>query len=435
MENNQNKNIRDWLRRWGGTCAAGIALLVLILAVGWHWCSIWAYICPIWLDFGVNTGDRARNLALTFAAPLALVGILMAYWRNRTADKQTETAIKQANTSERGLQNDRYQKGSEMLGSGVLVVRMGGVVALERLASDQPVEYHIQIMNLLCAFIRHPSEDASHVGASAATNKDDGDGPKCRPDVELAAQVLGRRSEAQCKIERKNEWRADLRRANLIGANLYDANLVGADLQSAKLIDADMYGTNLSGANLSDADLTKADLAFADLTKACLFRANLTDTTPVHANLTDANLTKANLTNAIISEAIMTEANLTEANLTKATLGAVKLIGADLQSANLHSANLIGANLSDANLTKANLTETNLANASLHGATIEGANLTDAYFNKANLTGAILRNVQGLTQKQLNSAKASKDSPPFLTNSVCALTQKQLVWGAQPIKT
>ena len=181
MENNQIKNIRDWLRRWGGTCAAGIALLVLILAVGWYWCSIWTFISPIWLDFGVNTGDRSRNLGLTFAAALAPVGIFMAYWRNRTADKQTETAnkqaetanrqakiaIKQAETSERGLQNDRYQKGAEMLGGVTLAARIGGIYTLERLATEQPAEYHMQILNLLCAFIRHSSKDESHSGATS----------------------------------------------------------------------------------------------------------------------------------------------------------------------------------------------------------------------------------------------------------------------------
>ena len=46
-----------------------------------------------------------------------------------------------------------------MLGSGVLSVRLGGIYALERLAKEHPEEYHIQIMELLCSFVRHPTRD------------------------------------------------------------------------------------------------------------------------------------------------------------------------------------------------------------------------------------------------------------------------------------
>ena len=347
MENNQIKNIRDWLRRWGGTCAAGIALLVLILAVGWYWCSIWTFIL---LDFSENTGNGSRNIALILAA---IIGLPLAFWRSLVAAQQ-------ANTSERGLQNDRFQKGAEMLGSGVLVVRMGGVVALERLASDQPVEYHIQIMNLLCAFIRHPSEDASHVGASAATNKDDGDDPKCRPDVELAAQVLGRRGEAQRKIERDNEWRADLCDANLRGADLRDAKLENANLDNAKLQKANLIGVNLEGADLTDANLTGVDLLSTRLKGAVLIGVKLGST---FLN------------------------------------GTEQLIGADLTKAKLDNAKL------------------------------QNANLTDVILEDADLTAAMLDGVQGLTQEEIDTAKASRDNLPNLTNSVCAETGKLLVWG------
>ena len=346
MENNKVESIRDWLRRWGWTCLIVMAISALILAVGWHyWCSIWTFIL---LDFSENNGERSRNIVLIVAA---IIGLPLAFWRSLVAAQQ-------ANTSERGLQNDRFQKGAEMLGSGVLVVRMGGVVALERLASDQPVEYHIQIMNLLCAFIRHPSEDASHVGASAATNE--GDDPKCRPDVELAAQVLGRRSDAQCKIERKNEWLIDLRDAKLSGAKLSFANLCDARLNRS-----DLSGINLVGAKLRSTDkLRRTDLG----------NANLND-----ASLTDADLSRANLLRA--------------------------------------------------DLTNAGMFETNLTGADMFEAILDSALLKDA-----NLTNTILRNVQGLTQKQLNTAKASKDSPPFLTNSLCAETGDPLVWGGTALE-
>ena len=46
-----------------------------------------------------------------------------------------------------------------MLGNDVLSVRLGGIYALQRLAEEYPEQYHIQIMQLFCAFARHPTED------------------------------------------------------------------------------------------------------------------------------------------------------------------------------------------------------------------------------------------------------------------------------------
>ena len=62
-------------------------------------------------------------------------------------------------TAQEGLLNERYQKGAEMLGSPVLAVRMGGIYALQQLAQDHPDTYHLQVMNLFCAFVRRPPPD------------------------------------------------------------------------------------------------------------------------------------------------------------------------------------------------------------------------------------------------------------------------------------
>ncbi len=87
-----------------------------------------------------------RNLALIAGF---VIGIPLAVWRSWTADRQAETA-------ERGLRNERYQQGAEMLGSKTLSVRLGGIYALERLAQDHPDDYHGQIIDLFSAFVRRP---------------------------------------------------------------------------------------------------------------------------------------------------------------------------------------------------------------------------------------------------------------------------------------
>ena len=61
-------------------------------------------------------------------------------------------------TAEQSLLNERYQRGAEMLGSDVLSVRLDGIYALDRLAAEQPASYHIQIMQLFCAFARRPHQ-------------------------------------------------------------------------------------------------------------------------------------------------------------------------------------------------------------------------------------------------------------------------------------
>ncbi|MDE0330255.1 MAG: hypothetical protein OXL41_00145 [Nitrospinae bacterium] len=94
-----------------------------------------------------------RNLGLFLAAPIALG---LAVWRARVADRQAEAAQTQVATSQGSLLNERYHKGAEMLGSEALSVRLGGIYALARLAREHPEEYHIQIIRLLCAFVRNP---------------------------------------------------------------------------------------------------------------------------------------------------------------------------------------------------------------------------------------------------------------------------------------
>ena len=91
----------------------------------------------------------------------------MACWGGRAASQRhsassrhrsapSGTAFVQAETTQQILLNDRYQRGAEMLGSTVLVVRLGGIYALNRLAEEHPQQYHIQVMELLCAFARNP---------------------------------------------------------------------------------------------------------------------------------------------------------------------------------------------------------------------------------------------------------------------------------------
>ncbi len=379
---------RRWLRRvpaW--VWLAAVAALAVVAVAYWWDCLQGGW---DWLrgpESPESNGETLRNIALIL---VAIVGLPLALWRNLTAYKQAETAA-------RGLRNERYQKGADMLGNATLATRLGGIYALEQLARDHPEEYHIPIMELLCAFIRHPVEE----GRPESGGADGGglDDPaheaelRCAPHIEAAAQAIGRRS-----VENDpSGFFLDLRGADLEGAHLEGANLEGAILWDAILWDANLPGANLSGAYLEGANLSRA----------------------------------------ILSGAILRDANLVDADLSRALLlgthlEGTHLEGAHLEGAHLEGAYLEGAHLEGAYLEGAYLEGAYLEGAYLEGAYLEGANLEGANLSNANLEDADLSGVKGLKQSGLDKAFIREgEDPPLLEGALDAETGEPLVWQGE----
>ena len=111
-----------WLcRKWlivGAVITAGVGVLLYDY---WDWLAT----VPPGRESGSTT---IRNVSLVIGGVIA---IGLASWRSWVAQCQANAALKQAETAERGLLNERYQKGAEMLGSKVLTVRLGGIYALQ----------------------------------------------------------------------------------------------------------------------------------------------------------------------------------------------------------------------------------------------------------------------------------------------------------------
>ena len=135
----------DWLRRRPD----GFWVAVVILVTCWRcWLAIvLSWVFWDWLRDGESGSTTIRNIGLLIGAAIAMV---LAVWRSRVAGRQAATA-------ERGLLNDRFQKGAEMLGSDVLAVRIGGIYGLRHLAREHPQQYHVQVMRLFCSFVRNTS--------------------------------------------------------------------------------------------------------------------------------------------------------------------------------------------------------------------------------------------------------------------------------------
>ena len=236
-----------------------LVLLVGILLSARYWDELRGY--------EESLSATVRNIGLLIGGVIAA---LLAMWRGVVAERQADIA-------EKGMLGERYRQGAEMLGNEVMSVRLGGIYAIERIAKEHPEEYHLQAMELLCAFARHPARDAQ-----IETDLDEDIGEKrLREDVESAMRAIAFRSEKCVVIESSREHiQLYLRDARLSHLQIRDANLVnawfsradlsysrleGANLSSVRLRNANLSGATLRGANLRDADLSGADLTGADL--------------------------------------------------------------------------------------------------------------------------------------------------------------------------
>ena len=289
---------------------------------------------------GYESGSTTvRNLGLIIAG---LIALPLTLWRIRVADSQAKAAHQQVDTSQnqvatsqRSLLNERYQKGAEMLGSEVLSVRIGGIFALARLAREYPEEYHVQIMRLLCAFVRNPTaEDKSREDSKEKRAKTERhverkrshlfrshpdvqvvmealyefrehSVPELRPDIQAIIEAIGDRNEEDIVFEQKEYFALDLRGANLTGLCRLDANLSGAILWGANLSNAILLGINLSNAQLWDANLSNAVLSDSNLFSGAglPLRANLSNSELWDANLSGTWILGANLSGSDLSRA------------------------------------------------------------------------------------------------------------------------------------
>ena len=138
------RNLRGYFRIpqsekfWITLLAAILAVEIMLVVVYWDWLA------------GTESASATiRNIGLVIAGSLA---IPLAIWRAVVADKQASSAHRQNAIAQHGQLNERYQKAAEMLGSDVLSVRIGGVHTLRDLAVEEPNQYHVRVMRLLCAF-------------------------------------------------------------------------------------------------------------------------------------------------------------------------------------------------------------------------------------------------------------------------------------------
>ena len=366
-----------------------LASSTLITICAWGWLQSSA------TGLGESNSTTLRNIGFLTAGIIALV---FAVWRSwtaerqvRTAQRQAESGQKQADTAQSSLRHERYQRAAEMLGSNLLATRLGGIYALQRLATEYPEEYHIQIMELLCAFVRNPPETYFREERRATLRQDTGQREtpqELQSDVQTAITAIARRSKKSRMLEAAQDFRLNLHNAFLVKARLPGANLAGA---------------NLSGANLEDADCNDADFSNANLTSANLSRARCASTNLAGAQMLGLILTKTLVQNADFSKTHFSPRDVSEA---------------ELAYANFSHATISPTDLSKAVIDNVNLTGTRFRKAIRSTIPIDGSPRKPS-------EDIFVR----LTQAQLDEAKADADNPPtFDEGTVDIETGEPLVW-------
>ncbi len=247
----QTKEWREWWKHLSGLKKIYFVLAVIVSPI---FIGSFVLIFPQFIIKINAPSTTFYNLSLAVFACLSGIGAVFGFY---TSTIRTETA-------EQGLITDRLNKATEGLGKKddkgepIVEVRLGALYALERIAQDSARD-HIQITEILCAYIRYNSP------WSIATGKV----KKVRADVHAAITIIGRRGLSRGGVkdlvnESKKGYFLDLRQSNLCGAYLAGATLINAwlnnaNLQKSVLIRATLNQAHMNGADLTDAILTNAN--------------------------------------------------------------------------------------------------------------------------------------------------------------------------------
>src|SRR5829696_4431424 len=199
-------------------------------------------------DSRLKLQNDVRTTLLQGVGGLAvLVGAFFTY-------RQVQIGRRQLDVAQQGQVTERFTRAIDQLGSQSLDVRLGGIYALERIASDSPQD-RAAIAEVLTAFIRGHAPWPPSRPNQPPEDMPIKEIPYLRyraPDVQAGLTVLGRQP-------------------SMTGSqplNLSDTDLRRADLSNADLQEAMLRGVRLQGANIRAAQLQRVDLSHAQLQEA-----------------------------------------------------------------------------------------------------------------------------------------------------------------------
>ncbi len=235
-------------------------------ALAWTLGPIWvlllgATLWGLWQVFngieGATLSDTSFGLGALIAAFLGAPFVIYGTWLKHKTNR----------LEQEGHMTDRINKAVEQLGADKIIerdgkkesvpnieVRMGAILSLERIAQDSTIHDkgrdHVRVMEILCAYVR---ENTSIPDLSS--NEDD-DGPfRVRTDIQMAIDVIKRRSPPQEKIEEDAKYRLDLRECDFRGADLSKGSFRGAIFVRCRFEFSQLNDSDFSGAEFSESVL------------------------------------------------------------------------------------------------------------------------------------------------------------------------------------
>ena len=375
-----------------------------------------------WLNGGETASTTIRNIGFIIAGSVALP---LAIWRGLVADKQAsaareqaDTALQQAAIAQRGLLSERYQRGAEMLGSEALSVRQGGIYTLQRLVEKYGDSYHVEVMRLLCAFVRHPTADKSYEAKLAEQNSDPQKRSSPRDDVQAAVNWIVSCDRKLVGLEENEGFELNLIGAEFAYGQIAHGDLSGAILSHANLSDTTIFNVALTHAYLRSVVLQNAEFSRVDFTGAKAWGVNLSSARMFHIKMPGFSLDYANVDSARLYDVVLSNASIQHANLSRV----------EIKDSDLSDTFFLDSNLSNAQILRSDLSGSTILRTDMSGATLHDTNLSGTYFYDPD-GGTATSPVTGLTQAQLDQACADSDNPPKLDHVLDAETGKPLVWN------
>jgi len=223
-----------------------------------------------WGVAGKFSGLKAEDLRNLIFLVGGITATIIAAWRARVADKQTQI-------NERGQITERFTKAVEHLGSENIYMRIGALHALERIGHDSENDV-VAILRLLSNFVQKQSPVKSkYVVANVE---------RAPLDAREGFGVISRLAK---------EYEQLLKNQNKKIVNLFSSNLKGLPEFSKGCF----FRFDFARCNLSSGFFPRANFEIATFNGACLKGANFQRCNLVEADFRSADMTGVKLQFAV----------------------------------------------------------------------------------------------------------------------------------------
>ena len=196
-----------------------------------------------WEPLGRLELEALARVEIVFLGALSLVVLI---WGRRIGQHAV-------NAKRQEIGQMEYHRALSMLAHDRVALRLAAIQALERIAEERSDDYHIDVVFVLCSFIRHP---AANMPASSRLGGDQ----RMAEDAEAALAAVMRLESRQVNASQRERQVLDLRGADLATADLTSADFSGALLQRVSFSGALFsQSTKLDGADISHARFCESD--------------------------------------------------------------------------------------------------------------------------------------------------------------------------------